>query len=71
MNQELELKIQEFSMWAIGSGTYEATTTRAAVRSLRFMAKRFDILKASPEDVISFVYYQRSRQRNTKHLLEV
>jgi integrase len=66
MNQELELKIQEFSMWAIGSGTYEATTTRAAVRSLRFMAKRFDILKASPEDVISFVYYQRSRQRNTK-----
>ena len=66
MNSELETKIQEFSMWAIGSGTYEATTTRAAIRSLRYMAKRFDILKASPEDVVSFVYFQRSRQRNNK-----
>ena len=66
MNAELEAKIKEFATWAIGSGTYEATTTRAAIRSLKFMAKRFDIIKASQEDVVSFVYFQRSKQRNNK-----
>ena len=66
MNDQLEVKIQAFRRWAIGSGTYESTTTEAAIRSLRYMSKNFDVIEASSDDVISFVYFQRSRQRNNK-----
>ena len=51
---DLETLFLEFESWSIGTGTYSPISARAAVRSLRFMGRIFDVKEARNEDVLKF-----------------
>jgi len=53
-DKDFETLLLEFEGWAIGTGTYSPTSARAAVRSLKFMNRAFDVVAAKNEDVLKF-----------------
>ena len=64
--KDLETLFLEFEGWAIGTGTYSPLSARAAVRSLKFMNKIFDVRQAKNEEVLKFSRNQITKGRVNK-----
>ena len=64
--KDLETLFLEFEGWAIGTGTYSPISARAAVRSLRFMNKIFDVRQARNDEVLKFSRSQIMKGRVNK-----
>lgn len=66
MSDDLEQEILKFQSWAIGTGTYSITASKAAGRAIKFLSRHFDVYIPTNDDVIKFVYFQKNQGRKNK-----
>ena len=57
---------QAYEDWLIGSGTYQPTTARAAVRSMIFLARVLDVDHCTQDEIMHFVRSQVQKGRRNK-----
>ena len=58
MNNELEEKLIEYEQWALTLGGYSPSTTERAVRRVRYMSKKINVLVPDQREILKFFSQQ-------------
>ncbi|WMT51831.1 MAG: tyrosine-type recombinase/integrase [Ferroplasma sp.] len=53
-NNELENKLLEYEQWALTLGGYSPSTTERAIRRMRFMSKKINVLNPDQREILKF-----------------
>ena len=61
MNEDLELKLQEYRIWALTIGRYSSSTVSRSVRRIRELSKKIDVLPPVQKQVLDFFAKERDR----------
>ena len=54
MNRDLEMKLQEFRVWALTLGGYHPSTVTKAVRTIKMFSKITDVFKPSQKKILDY-----------------
>ena len=64
MNNELESKLLEYEQWALTLGGYSLSTTERAIRRVRFMSKKINVLEPDQKEIMK--YFSREVKNGKK-----
>ena len=67
---EFESKLQEYRLWAVGSGKYAFSTVERRVRRIKYLSKYFDIWKPDLNSIYNFVIEQQKSGKKRKSITE-
>lgn len=66
--EDLETKLQEFRIWALTEGRYAMSTTARAVRRIRELSKKINVIEPKQEEILNF-FAKEKMQGKKPHTL--